>query len=205
MTNQHHSYQSEPRFDRRRFVARSAAAGRGSRIGEAAGVGSWEAVAVAASSAEATHQAMGTRVGEVTDTSAIVWTRLTVRSARNADGQSFVGKVRRKDELPVIDHANSLLAACPGASGRLRVRYSYILHKVLVDARETPWVDVSAASDFSHQFQLSGLSPATTYYYEVESAGPEGQPSHAPWRGKFETAPAAGQTADIRFSASPLV
>jgi alkaline phosphatase D len=42
-------------------------------------------------------QATGVKVGEVTDTSAVVWTRLTAKEAREADG------------------------ACPGARGRVRV------------------------------------------------------------------------------------
>ena len=35
------------------------------------------------------HQATGTRVGEVTDTTAIVWTRLTQQSTRNNAGVKF--------------------------------------------------------------------------------------------------------------------
>ena len=46
-----------------------------------------------AAEGEGPHQATGTRVGEVTESSAIVWTRLTKHSQRNNDGVVFAKKV----------------------------------------------------------------------------------------------------------------
>ena len=56
----------------------------------------------AASVASGPHQATGTRIGEVTSTSAIVWTRLTAAPVRNQTGQDFTVNAREVpgDQLP---------------------------------------------------------------------------------------------------------
>ena len=63
---------------RRDFIGATAAAALASPLARAAQGGS--------------HQATGVRVGEVTDTTAIVWTRLTRHSGRNDRGIVFEGK-----------------------------------------------------------------------------------------------------------------
>ncbi len=125
-------------------------------------------LAAALAFAQDTRQAMGVKVGEVTENSAIVWMRLTEKSARNADG------------------------AVPGAPGRVRVRWSP--REDLDGARATAWAEVSAATDFSHQFPLAGLKPATRYFFAAETAG------HAPLRGSFQTAPPKDRYADATFT-----
>ena len=52
-----------------------------------------ETSAVGAEAPAGPHQATGTRVGEVTENSAIVWTRLTRNPVRNMDGVVIPGKV----------------------------------------------------------------------------------------------------------------
>ena len=141
------------------------------------------------------RQATGVRVGEVTPDSAIVWTRVTAQAARNKDGIVRRGKVSAQ---PVTQKAEELEGACPGAPGRVRLRYS--TRENLRDAKATPWAEVSAATDFTHKSRLTGLQPATVYYYSAETAGPGGKPAHAPLRGRFQTAPPASQYADVTFT-----
>ena len=90
-------------------------------------------------------QATGTRVGEVTDTTAIVWTRLTQAPARNNQGVMF-DKLKKtkggKEPQQPVPPAHEIEGACPAASGKVRVRYG--LKEDLSDAVETPWVEVSA-------------------------------------------------------------
>ena len=71
------------------------------------------------------HQASGVKVGEVTATSAVVWTRLTAAAARNADeeARSPVGRPGKEDASPTEARSPKLQGACPGAPGRIRVRY----------------------------------------------------------------------------------
>lgn len=141
-----------------------------------------------------THQATGTRVGEVTPDSAIVWARLTAHPTRNADGVKFgKGDKAKAVEGPV----EKLEGACPGAAGRVRVRYG--TREDLADATVTDWADATEAADFTHHFRLAGLKPATTYHYAAETTGPGGAPVHGAVRGRFETAPAADAPAAVRF------
>jgi alkaline phosphatase D len=148
-----------------------------------------------AAEAPAAHQATGTRVGEVTPTSAIVWTRLTLQPARNNDGVKFAkGDKPTPEELGAVE---KLEGACPGAAGRVRLRYGP--NEDLTGATTTDWMEVAEAGDFIHQFHLKYLKPGTRYHYASETTGPGGKPVHGVWRGKFETAPAEAEPAAVRF------
>lgn len=137
-------------------------------------------------------QATGTRVGEVTDSTAIVWTRLTKNATRNNGGVTFAlekGKNKGKTQSKVPPVAE-IEGACPAASGQVRVRYG--LKEDLSDAVETPWTEVSDAADGIHQFKLSGLKPGSTYHYVSETKG-------GSFAGKFHTAPATASPTALRF------
>ena len=87
------------------------------------------------------HQATGVRVGEVSDTSAIVWVRLTKEVARKTDG--IVQKGRNHEypnKLPQNVSADQLQHACPGAAGKVQLRIGK--HKDLSDAKTLGWFDV---------------------------------------------------------------
>lgn len=139
------------------------------------------------------YQATGTRVGEVTEQSAIVWTRLTQHPQRNNQGVEFAKKVDRKNDQPTVTPVAQIEGACPGMTGRVRLRYG--LKQDLSDAAETGWIDVTAATDFIHQFKLSGLKPDATYHYSSQAAG--GQLRE--FRGRFFTAPASKAPSSFRF------
>jgi alkaline phosphatase D len=145
---------------------------------------------------EGSHQATGVRVGEVTPDSAVVWMRLTAHTTRNRDG--IVRKGRVGPPLPANVRTEQLEGACPGAPGRVRLRYG--TSPDLRDAKATPWVEVTAGRDYSHQFVLRGLKPDTIYYYSAETAGPGGSPVHTPLRGQFRTAPPPDRYADVLFT-----
>ena len=141
------------------------------------------------------YQAVGTRVGEVTENSAIVWTRLTKHPQRNNEGVKFdkKGPKNAADNVPV----ETIEGACPGTPGRVRVRYS--LKVTLGDAKETDWVDVNEETDFIHQFQLTELQPNTTYYYACEAAELGKTKVHSSFQGKFYTAMSPSTPSDFRF------
>lgn len=171
---------SQPPITRRSFAARAAGVLTGAAVAE-----TWNG-SLAAAAEPLTHQATGTRVGEVTSDTAVVWTRLTAHPTRNNDGlKSGTASVEK------------LEGACPGMVGRVRLRYG--TREDLGDATATDWKDVTEATDFIHQFRLAGLKPATAYYYASETAGPGGMPLHGAFRGQFETAPAADTAAAVRF------
>jgi alkaline phosphatase D len=146
--------------------------------------------------AQETRQATGVKVGEVSQTSAIVWMRVTQYAGRKTKGFIRVG--RPIVPLPPDVKVEDLEGACPGAPGQVRLRYG--VREDLKDAQDTRWVDVSAANDFTHQFRLNGLKPATMYYYSAETSGPGGSPKHGALGGSFETAPPPDQYADVTFT-----
>jgi alkaline phosphatase D len=143
------------------------------------------------------HQATGVKVGEVTPSSALIWARLTAHPARNAEGPLRRG-VATNQGLAAGQTAEGLRDACPGAPGRVRVRYG--TREDLAGARDTGWVDVAADTDFAHIFRLDGLEPGTRYHYAAETAGTGGTPEHAPLRGSFATAPRPDRAADVSFA-----
>jgi alkaline phosphatase D len=149
---------------------------------------------VTAADGPPTRQATGTRVGEVTADSAVVWTRLTAHPTRNADGVTFGKQDKGKGVAVPVER---LEGVCPGAAGRVRVRYG--TREDLGDATTTDWAEVTEATDFTHRFRLTGLKPATAYHYASETSGPGGAPVHGAFRGRFATAPAADAPAEVRF------
>jgi len=150
-----------------------------------------------AGAATPARQATGVKVGEVTDSAAIVWMRHTRNAEHNATGTVFPHADRGR-QLPADTSIESLRGACPGAPGRVRVRYSTSAD--LANARTTDWQQVTADTDFTHQFPLTELRPATTYYYAAEASDSDGRQPEQPLRGRFETAPRADDFADITFT-----
>src|SRR4051794_26580275 len=102
----------------------------------------------AAQDAPESRQASGVKVGEVTDTSALVLMRLSASAGPNVKGREF--PPGKPIPLPMDVRVQDLRGACPGAEGRVRLRYS--TNADLSSARTTDWVDVAAKIDFSRQF-----------------------------------------------------
>ena len=177
---------TKPSLSRRSFIKTTAAAAVASPL--------------VAASVGAAHQATGTRVGEVTETTAIVWTRLTKASTRNNEGIVFAAKekgVKAKDQKQApAPPVHEIEGACPAMTGRVRVRYS--LNEDLKDATQTPWVKVTENEDGIHQFKLDALKPGSTYHYISETADADGTP-HEGLRGKFHTAPDHTLPTALRF------
>jgi alkaline phosphatase D len=82
-------------------------------------------------------------------------------------------------------------------AGRVRLRYG--LNNDLRDAAETAWIDVNEATDFIHQFKLSGLRPDSTYHYLSQTISPDDSQVRSEFRGKFCTAPLPTTPSDFRF------
>lgn len=143
------------------------------------------------------HQATGVKVGEVTENSAIVWTRLTAKSTRNNDGVVIPQRKNKEPRPEVTVPVAEIEGACPGAAGRIRVRYG--LRSGEGETRTTDWADVAAETDFTHHFTLTGLQPNTAYSYAVETAGPDGTRHPGIRPGQFHTAPTRETPSDFRF------
>lgn len=163
----------------------------------------------AAWGAEGPYQATGIKIGEVTQRSAIVWTRLTLRPQRNpSDGPQAVIEYaddsttgRRQQRVTAVRlgdgaTAGDLREGCPGVDGAVRVLWSARESDAW---QETAWRDVDPLGDFTRQFTLSDLQPATSYALRVESRGVDGQ-AGTTIEGGFRTARAADDVTPVVFT-----
>ncbi|MDA1013401.1 MAG: alkaline phosphatase D family protein [Planctomycetota bacterium] len=148
----------------------------------------------------AAHMAMGFRVGEVTHTSAIVWTRVTKNAERNRDGYRDPMKRERHvdryvaSEIKVEDREG----ATPGAEGQVRVAYS--TDESFRASVVSNWETVKPDHDFVHQFRLNGLRGGTKYFLKVEARDNGDAPTSAASTGSFNTPAESNQWQDVSFS-----
>jgi alkaline phosphatase D len=157
---------------------------------------------LAAATTSGPFQATGTRIGEPTSNSVVIWTRLTAAPTRNSTGQDFVvtttrGQVKPEDLPKPIGPVDELAGACTGAAGRVRLRYG--TREDLSDGIATAFATVGPETDFTHHFRLRGLRAGTRYFYASESSSPGSETVGSVIRGSFETAPAAEANADVNF------
>ncbi len=156
------------------------------------------------------YQATGLKVGEVTDTTAIVWTRLTRNPQRNPPDAPMVeliaeGWVRGKGKVVAVKYPKGksvadIRDAVPGAPGEVRVVYKR--GRRVFPRLNTDWAAVDPDRDFTHQFVLKNLQPNSQYYVSVESRGHTGGEKGQSLEGRFRTAPAADDPARVVFTVS---
>ncbi len=169
----------------------------------------------------------GTKAGEITQDSAIVWTRLTRHPERNTAGIPFPavkGKLPPEIEndpqltpyelnalrvsAPVsadrqlAGHAlDDMEGAVPGATGTVQVTYwPEAAGPSAAATRTTERVAVSAATDFAHQFRLQGLQPGTRYQFRAEGFAPGASAVATIATGSFTTAPMASAPSRVTFA-----
>jgi alkaline phosphatase D len=127
---------------------------------------------------------VGVKVGEVTSTSAIVWTRVPppdeMRYRRKKDLLEWIRSLFLEDDLQV------------------RIRYGKLEDGS--DGQWSAWEDADPRNDFTHQWTLNGLEPGTAYHFEIEAADERLRPLYEPRIGRFRTAPAANVDAPITFT-----
>ena len=105
----------------------------------------------------------GAKVGEISDTTAIVHARLTLTPGQDTNGY------------------------IQGTSGSFRIKYAE--NPKFKNALNTPWVSVAAEADYSAQIKLSDLQSDTRYHYQVELKKSAGTPSYTSKLFSFTTAP----------------
>ena len=126
------------------------------------------------------YQANGIKIGEVTSSTAIIWTRLTKFSERNVDGIPFPtvpwqkvttgdGKetyLYQKPQIPQGYTFDQMQDVVLGTVGEIRI--AYWPKKRPQDKVFSSWTKVNPNHDFTHQFQLTGLGVGTTYQLESQ-------------------------------------
>lgn len=161
------------------------------------------------------YLATGIKIGEVSDSTAIVWLRLT----RNAERVPFdagipavmyrddetgelVPREGRGDLVPVVTFPDGLdvetiEGACPGMMGEFRVQYRA---RGASTWEQTNWHAVAPEWDYTRQISLTGLAPGTAYELRVATRAHADSPEGAAIAGSFRTAPARNTAAPVTFT-----
>ena len=151
--------------------------------------------------ANAAHMAMGFKVGEVTQSSAIVWTRVTRDAERNWNGVRPAQKrePQQREYVPSPIKIEDREGAVPGAAGEVRV--IYFRNDVKGGPKQmTDWVGVKAEKDFSHQFHLNNLEPKANYSLKVEARDDASDNNPAVMEGEFRTPAPKDQWQNVTFT-----
>ncbi len=172
-------------------------------------------------STDGPYQATGMKIGEVTDTQAIIWTRLTQRPGRigaeapmpiflyetpesNELVEAPTGRFLPADWLPVVHYPdgssiNTVEGAVLGAPGEVQVLYKAADAN---DWQSTGWETVNPELDFTHQFDLKDLGPTTEYELRIQARSLGSEEIGSSLDGQFRTAPPPDQPARVVFAAT---
>jgi alkaline phosphatase D len=142
-----------------------------------------------------THQATGVKTGEVRSDSTLIWGRRTQFSMRRADG--IVRKGQRGTTLELGFDVGRLQGSCPGEAGQLRL---IVREDGGRKVHDSDWKPVGAETDFSRQFEVSKLRPATGHTFTMETRSSSGGKVDGVLTGKFRTAPPAGSLAPVKLA-----
>lgn len=113
-----------------------------------------------ADDAVSVNMANGIKIGEVSSTSAIIWTRLTKHAERNVDGKPFFGNHDKERKFASYDDLSAIEGSVPGAPREVRISYWPVGTK---EKNFAEWVHVDDDSDFTRPCSLSGLVPGSRY------------------------------------------
>lgn len=139
----------------------------------------------------------GFKIGEVTDTSAVILTRLCKTSKPVAVHHKrkeapFKSPIDFDNTVPI----NNMEGAVEGSFGQVKIRM--LSKDTLI---QTKWMYVSAYKDFTIKRKFENLRPNTTYTITIEGRKEEESPTtHI--KGKFTTAPSQKEVVPVLFTSS---
>ena len=140
------------------------------------------------------YQTNGIKIGEVTQDSAIIWTRLTKNPTANTNGEKFRKVPKHAPQIPKGKSLSDMEGAVPGIAGSVRISWQ----NQGVEATRTEWLPVDEDRDFTRKVKIGDLLPGQSYEVRVESRSAKGKAGQT-IRGKFRTAPAPEMIAPIKF------
>lgn len=156
----------------------------------------------------------GIKIGEVTQTEAIIWVRLTKDSVRVGNDAPFpdvkykdpetgelVERRGRRSMTPVITYPGgytikNVQGATPGTDGKARLKYRQAGQQAW---NEIDWQSVKPEADFTYQFELYDLSAGMEYELVVEASPQDKKGVSASIEGKFKTSPPKDVSAEVNF------
>lgn len=139
----------------------------------------------------------GFKIGELTDSSAILWTRLCrsekpVPIKHKQKGAPFRSPIDFDNTMPV----NEMDGAVEGSFGQVSIE---VRSKDTVI--RTPWEYVSEYRDFTYKHKLTGLNSNTLYTVTIRGRKGTEMPI-SKIQGRFTTAPNANEVVPVLFTSS---
>ena len=151
------------------------------------------------------QQASGIRIVEPTADRVTIWCRATrwplpnlgdMPSVEFADDPDIKVRERRLPILPA-DGTAGLAYAAPGVVAELSVRYRTAGKGYW---RETDWIKVDSATDYSHLFALKELEPNTAYEISCRARAVGSSQISSTTTGSFKTLPEASFAKNLRIA-----
>lgn len=153
-------------------------------------------ISTAQSAAQEVHFACGVKVGEVTDSSAVIWTRLTTEPERNLGGVPWEKGAERVPEGKTLAQMEGSVSGAPG-----EVRLQWWPRGGIGLRLATDWEAVDSARDFTHQFHIIGqLRAQTDYEFLVEGRALGEKKAQCSLIASFGTAPEEKVRAPATFT-----
>ncbi len=151
------------------------------------------------------------KIGEVTQDSAIIWTRLTQTKFFNTQGRNWIeyqvdsGR-KRSNGAPDMEYHSRMPEGATladmefsliGAPGQVRLTYWPM--KDMKQAVSQDWLSVGNNRDYTTQIVLEGLQPGTSYHLIMEARAVGGEVSDTV-SGRFTTAWPADAEEEVNFT-----
>ena len=107
------------------------------------------------------YQTNGIKIGEVTQDSAIIWTRLTKNPTANTNGEKFRKVPKHAPQIPKGKSLSDMEGAVPGIAGSVRISWQ----NQGEEATRTEWLPVDEDRDFTRKVKIGDLLPGQTTRY----------------------------------------
>jgi phosphodiesterase/alkaline phosphatase D-like protein len=107
------------------------------------------------------YNAQGEITGEVTSTSVIIHTRLTLHPERNKTIKTY-----KRSEFEVVEYSPDMSEEVVGKSGWVRILISQ--DSLMQTVRKLLWRYAGKRRDYAVQFRITNLEPGTRYYFCTE-------------------------------------
>jgi len=139
----------------------------------------------------------GFKIGEVTKSSVVIWTRLCKSPApvpvhHERKSPAFQGPVDFDNDMPV----NKMDGAVEGLFGQVKIRLAS--NDTIIS---TDWKHVSVYKDFTIKEKITGLSPNEEYTVTVSGRKNENS-GITVIKGKFKTAPSNSEAIPVTFTST---
>ncbi len=149
----------------------------------------------------------GIKIGETSDSSTIVWLRLTDRAEPKWDGLKWIGAADRnfdegelgEKQFPEGAILSDMEGSLSGMDGYARI--SWWPEGRPGSKMQTDWLAVDPNRDFTRQVVLEDLQADQGYFLKVESRSGGGEAGKA-FSGSFRTAPGPDASKHFRFVVS---